>query len=152
MSFESSSLLFDTRKMSAVFALSVFFPFLMYFSTCWVFGHSSLTAAPSPNRRKLKMSYWSESQPNISSSPPQLPEHLIPKQAAIRLGTKWAKFPINSNLRVKLLSFCSENVAGGGCSLCCLSNIGSGLSGSLCWCIYWLYVTAFEERQINADC
>lgn len=118
-------------------------------SFCWVFSHSSLAAAPSQNWRKLKMSYWSESQPNISSSPPQLPKHLIPKQAAIRLTTKWAKFPIKSNRRV--LSFCSANVARGGCSPCCLTNRRCGLSGSLSWSVYWLHVTAFEEWQIEAD-
>lgn len=57
-----------------------------------------LTAAPSPNRRKLKMSQC-ESQPNISTSPPQLPWHLIPQQAATRLRTTWAKFPIRSDVR-----------------------------------------------------
>lgn len=59
-----------------------------------------------PNRGAPDTSLWNKPLPNSSSSPPQLPGHLIPKQAAIRLRTKWTKFAIKLNL----LSRSSENV------------------------------------------
>lgn len=59
-----------------------------------------------PNRGAPDTSLWNKPLPNSSSSPPQLPGHLIPKQAAIRLRTKRTKFAIKLNL----LSSSSKNV------------------------------------------
>lgn len=69
-----------------------------------LFLSSGRTHRRVPNRATPDTSLWNKPLPNGSSSPPQLPGHLIPKQAAIRLRTKWTKFAIKLNL----LSWCSE--------------------------------------------
>lgn len=45
---------------------------------------SRKTERPVPNREEPDIFFWNKPWANISSSPPQLPASLIPKQAAIR--------------------------------------------------------------------
>lgn len=81
-------------------------PFQSIYKRTEMFLSSGTTHRRVPNRATPDTSLWNKPLPNGSSSPPQLPGHLIPKQAAIRLRTKWTKFAIKLNL----LSWCSENV------------------------------------------
>lgn len=112
----------------------------MWFSTWSFFSHSYLTAALISNRTKLKISYWSESQPNISSpSPP--PPPVAPTHNP-RASCHTALDQIGQIVyQVKSKSFCVANISQGGCSPCFLSNMRLGLSACLSWIKYCLLMS-----------